>query len=1581
MTDQTYCISWVITTIIACAGGFIGQAAGMQAALAPDQESALVITEILSNPDIKTERVEFVEVQNTANGELDLSGCRFTGGIGYTFPTGTILGPGQSIAVAEDPQQVTAKWTSPHIRSSAGLVLGPYQGKLASEGERIRLYSADGVLLDEVDYGLGFPWPIVGDAVDGQGHSLQLLNVYSDNDLGGTWRSAIPTPGRVNSMAYTENLAPIIRQVRHRPQQPMSEQVVTISAKITDSDGVAGVSLSYHRVDPGNYFTANDSRLTNKWITVTMLDNGLAGDEQMGDHVYSAQLPSAVQQHRGLVRYKIEAVDTLMQAVQVPYADDPQPNFAYFVYDGVPAWQGSVQPGGTAIEFGTEVMSQVPIYHLLAKKSDVEAATWLDHDGSNLFRRKGTLVYNGQVYDNIRFRMRGGVWRYAMGKNMWKFDFNRGHAFQAHDDYGRPYTTRWDKLNLSACIQQGSFGQRGEQGMFEALSFRLFNMAGVPAPETNWMQLRIIDEPHESGELNAAHPPLTSKGTQYDGDFWGLYMTIEQMDGRFLDEHGLPDGNLYKMDNGNDQLNNQGPTQVSNGSDLRDFQRLYQGNPSTQWWGSNVDLNAYYSYYAVYQAIHHGDITGKNWYLFHSPFLSTNQWGTSERWWQLPWDTDLTWTTYYGSNNPSDPFRRAGVLNQAVIAVENRNRVREFCDLLFNPDQMNQLIDEYAGFINDADGGLSMVDADRAMWDTHWVVGSGAYPTYLNRPASQKAGQGRFYEEAAQQGNVRSFEGMVQVMKDYVAERLSHMRGLYQDAAIPNTPVVVSTAPAPFPSNNLTFTVSPFSDPQGNHSFAALQWRMAEVAPESRVDAGIAAPGVSGTILIAESDTWRYMKGIMEPSEPGLWREANFDDSHWPRGTLPIGYGESFVNTPLADMRNHYSTVYVRRYFEVTDLDQINRLSLDVKYDDGIVVWINGQRVLQENVSDAELSFQATANSALENKSFVPIVLTDPSSFLQEGHNLIAIHLLNSSRSSSSDCFLDVRLTAQKTPKADDPDTDPIPTQQTRVPYEIDALWQSEVIGSFEHTTRIPASVITSGHTYRVRCRMQDNTKRWSHWSTPVQFVAGEPLAEGVVADLRVTELMAHPGPVPSSSPYDSEAFEFVELKNIGDEVLDITSVSFTKGIAFDFTNSAVTVLPPGDYVLVVKDRQAFESRYGQSVSDRIAGQYTGSLANEGERLRLEDVWGGLILQLVYDRGPGWPLTADGLGHSLVPLDVALISHSQGALNYGGNWRASTTGGGSPGYDDPNPNELMVLTLNEFSADPGPGQTDWVELLNQTDQPISLADWYLSDNKTNLRNWPLPKGETVAPHTRLTIELTGKINFALSKRGESLYLSYYPPLEFGTVVDAIQFGPQVQGISTGRYPDGGAYWFPMLPSKGRANTLPTTEVQIHEIMYHPLDPNLEYIELANLGNESVALGSHTGGWRLDGAISLTFPPDTVLANQPILVVGFDPLIDPTLWERFLSEYTIEPSTVQILGPWQGNLSNAGERLVLEHAIGRNTTDNEWILVDEVIYSDVPPWPPAADGQGQALIRSQSEPGFSGLNPNNWSAGPPTPGRK
>jgi len=649
----------------------------------------VVINEIHYDPDVKTELVEFVELYNAGTTSADLGGWYFAGAISYEFPTGSTVPVGGYIIVAQDPAFIHAKWSSGRFGVPANLVFGPFEGKLGNDGENLRLCDASGQRIDEVDYQLGFPWPTVGEAVPedqpGTGRSIQLVNTFGDNDLSGSWRSQYPTPAAFNGAVYLDNTPPHTRQVKHSPKQSMSDEVVTVSAKVTDSDGVAGVILEYQVVEPGSYIDIADWQYRSNWTGVAMHDDGLGGDEEAGDDTHTVQLPGSLQKHRRLIRYRITVTDNRQLSLLVPYRDDPQPNFAYFVYDGVPAWRGANRPGfAPVVEYGTDVMRSLPVYHLLSKRSDVEAATWFEHYAGSDYKWYGTLVYDGEVYDHIRYRSRGGVWRYAMGKNMWKFNFNRGHRFQARDDYGKKYKTEWDKLNFSACIQQGSFGQRGEHGMFEALSNKLFSMAGVPASNTNWVQFRIIDEQFEDGTRNAAHAPLTNRGTQYDGDFWGLYMTIEQMDGRFLDEHSLPDGNLYKMDqaypNGC-KLNNLGPTGVMDKADVLGFRSGYSSYPPENWWGSNVNLEAYYSLRAIYHAVHHGDITSKNHFFYLNPELIANEYGINSLWWD-PHDGSL-----YRTRQHTEPQRigycckksRAGNLRPFVQPRADEPTDRRVC--------------------------------------------------------------------------------------------------------------------------------------------------------------------------------------------------------------------------------------------------------------------------------------------------------------------------------------------------------------------------------------------------------------------------------------------------------------------------------------------------------------------------------------------------------------------------------------------------------------------------------------------------------------------------------------------------------------------------------------------------------------------------------------------------------------------------------------------------------------------------------------------------------------------------------------
>jgi hypothetical protein len=552
----------------------------------------------------------------------------------------------------------------------------------------------------------------------------------------------------------------------------------------------------YQVVEPGAYVELQEPGFTNNWVALPMQANGGSPAEP----VFQTELVGTLQKHRRLVRYRFTAQDSAGRRLFAPGIIDLPPNYAYFVYDGIPGWTGAVDPRSsdpklaTTVKFPREAMQRVQAYHLIGKRRSIENATWREQAGGKEYKYTGTLVVDGEVFDHVGYRARGGVWRYAMGKNMWKFSLPGGHILQARDDFGRPYRVPWNKINLRACIQQGDYGQRGEQGMFESVGFQLFRLAGVAAPNTHWIQLRIIDEANEN-------PP-----DQYRGDFWGLYLAIENEDGRFLKAHNLPSGNLFKMEGGSGQLQHHPAGAVTNLSDLFDFMNEYGGSKHTDsWWEKNFDLAGYYSYRAICECIHHYDVSdGKNYDYYHNP--------DTGRWQILPWDIDLTWADNMFGNG-EDPFKRR-VLSHPAFRLEYQNRLREIRDLLFNPEQTGQIIDEFASVIWDRTGAPSIVEADRRKWDYHPVMAMG-----------MKAGQGLFYEAARTQ----DFPGMQSLMKSYVKTRGAWVDSvLLNDSSIPDAPAITAFGPANFPSDQLRFRASPY---KGANAFAAIKWRLAEIAP------------------------------------------------------------------------------------------------------------------------------------------------------------------------------------------------------------------------------------------------------------------------------------------------------------------------------------------------------------------------------------------------------------------------------------------------------------------------------------------------------------------------------------------------------------------------------------------------------------------------------------------------------------------------------------------------------------------------------------------------------------------------------
>jgi len=190
---------------------------------------------------------------------------------------------------------------------------------------------------------------------------------------------------------------------------------------------------------------------------------------------------------------------------------------------------------------------------------------------------------------------------------------------------------------------------------------------------------------------------------------------------------------------------------------------------------------------------------------------------------------------------------------------------------------------------------------------------------------------------------------------------------------------------------------------------------------------------------------------------------------------------------------------------------------------------------------------------------------------------------------------------------------------------------------------------------------------------------------------------------------------------------------------------------------------------------------------------------------------------------------------------------------------------------------------------------------------------------------------------------------------------------------------------------GSANSYPRVgPIVISEIMYNPDWPEggsytndqYQYIELHSISAEPVTLYDYVTGepWKFTDGVEGAVREPPLQADVPVT-------IDAESRRPFSRRYPDVPASI-ILGPYDGNLSNAGESLDLSMP---GNVDNEgvrhYIRVDRVNYSDgshpencpdgVDLWPAEADGSGMALTRKVST--DYGNDPVNWTIAAPSPG--
>src|SRR5262249_29942416 len=128
---------------------------------------------------------------------------------------------------------------------------------------------------------------------------------------------------------------------------------------------------------------------------------------------------------------------------------------------------------------------------------------------------------------------------------------------------------------------------------------------------------------------------------------------------------------------------------------------------------------------------------------------------------------------------------------------------------------------------------------------------------------------------------------------------------------------------------------------------------------------------------------------------------------------------------------------------------------------------------------------------------------------------------------------------------------------------------------------------------------------------------------------------------------------EWIELRNVSTNLINLTDWRFTKGVDFTFPNVS---MPAGGYLVVAADVAAFQTQYPGVTN--VVGGWNGSLANSAETIELTTALGETVNSVRYASEGDWARRERGNGPS--PVISLTRSGSTATVNVFGHGYSGT---------------------------------------------------------------------------------------------------------------------------------------------------------------------------------------------------------------------------------------------------------------------------------------------------------------------------------
>ena len=708
----------------------------------------------------------------------------------------------------------------------------------------------------------------------------------------------------------------------------------------------------------------------------------------------------------------------------------------------------------------------------------------------------------------------------------------------------------------------------------------------------------------------------------------------------------------------------------------------------------------------------------------------------------------------------------------------------------------------------------------------------------------------------------------------------------------------------------------------------------------------------SAKTIIPKNSLWKYFDAGISPGNN--WQDTTFNDNSWSEGQAEFGYGDGDEQTAISyggNALNKYITSYFRKSINLVKSDLVGKsYTLNLLYDDGAVIYINGFEALRVNIGCSSVNNQTLAAVEMGSpyESQFSSFSIDASLF-KEGRNTIAVEI-HQYTVTSTDISFNLELICIE------PDETTLVSKNKN--YQITLTDDLNITAVYESDGRcIIPGVISHDITLNKECSpylvqgdisilpgavvtIDPGVEVWLAENSNI-FVNGRIDAKGNSSERIIFRL--NPayndkswGAICFQNTPDTSHFSYVTIEDASKgpvPVRDVAAISaYHANLKLDnliiedvdynpiagrysdiaLTNSSLHSEVTGDLINV---------KYGKAKIENCT--FRGNDQPDTDGIDYDDVENGIIKNCIIHGLFGFNSDAIDIGEkakniiidSVLIYDItdkgvsvgqqstAMVSHSSFVncnLGLGLKDSCMVTVNHCTFYGN-----YIAVSCYEKNAGSAGGNV----LVKNSILSNSYNKSYYADNLSSMKltyclsdNDSLPSGNANI-FGNPDFEDPNKMNFNLLTGSPSINTS----------------------DKTAGYLNMGTYY---------QNFLVPPHLMIINIFYNPLNlaDKSEYLTILNPSDDVQDIS----GYKLTKGISFEFPQGTILYPGEYVILVKDLLY--TAWNNYPGK----------IFQWtEGTLSNQGEKVQL--------TDKYGVILDQVEYKSELPWPPASFNLGDVLV--------------------------